>query len=69
MNVLRHYIDKIYSEKDVTEDFQQRIGHKPHERLFLVDMEINCYGVIERVQKQMFETEWNFAKENGYYMA
>ena len=69
MNLLEHYIDKIYSETDVTKEFAERIGHTPHDRLFLVDMDINCYGVKERIQKHMFEKELNFAKENGYYLA
>lgn len=69
MNMLEHYIDKIYSETDVTEEFKKKIGHEPHERLFLVDMSVNCYGVTERIQKRMFEKELSIAKQNGYYMA
>lgn len=69
MNLLEHYIEKIYSEKDVTEEFKEKIGHEPHERLFLLDMDVNCHGCQERVQKRFFESELNFAKKNGYYMA
>ena len=69
MNLLEHYIDKIYSEKDVTDEFTEHVGHTPYERLFLVDMDIDCYGVKERVQEHMFESRLKEAKEKGYYMA
>ena len=69
MDLIQHYIDKIYSETDVTKEFAERIGHEPHDRLILVDMDTDCYGHKERVQKRMFEKELNAAKEDGYYLA
>lgn len=69
MNLLEHYIEKIYSETEITEEFAKEIGHKPHERLFKLDMDISCYGHKERVKTILFESELKQAKENGYYMA
>lgn len=69
MNLLEHYIEKIYSETDVTKEFEEKVGYKPHERLYLLDMDVKCYGRRERVHKRMFESELKFAKTNGYYMA
>lgn len=69
MNLLEHYIEKIYSETDITKEFAKWIGHEPHDRLFLVDMDTDCYGHKERVQKRMFEKELTAAKEDGYYLA
>lgn len=69
MNLLEHYIEEIYSETEVTEQFKERIGHEPHERIFLLDMRVNCYGTEERVKKRFFETELNEMREKGYYMA
>lgn len=69
MNLLEHYVEKIYSVEDVTKEFEKKIGHTPHENLYKVDMDINCYGVKERVKKSMFEKEYLFMKKNGYYMA
>lgn len=68
MNLLEHYIEKIYSVTDVTEEFEKEIGHKSHEKLYKVDMDINCMGNKERVTKSLFEKEYIFMKQNGYYM-
>ena len=69
MNLLEHYVGKIYSVEDVTKEFEEKNGHAPNEKLYKVDMDINCYGVKERVKKCMFEKEYLFMKQNGYYMA
>lgn len=69
MNLLEHYVEKIYSVEDVTKEFARKIGNIPHEKLYKVDMDINYYGVKARVKKNMFEKEYLFMKENGYYMA
>lgn len=69
MNLLEHYVEKIYSEKDITQEFEEKTAIEPYEKVYLVDMDVNCYGVMERVQKDMFETEYKLMKQNGYYMA
>ena len=69
MNLLEHYVEKIYGVEDVTKEFEERIDHAPHEKLYEVDMDINCYGVKKRVKKRLFEKEYLFMKKNGYYMA
>ena len=69
MNLLKHYIVNIHSEKDATSEFTKYIGHSPYERLFLVDMDIDCCGIKERVQEYMFESLLKEAKEKGFYEA
>lgn len=69
MNLLEHYVEKIYSVTDVTKEFENEIGHKSHEKLYKVDMDINCMGIKERVTKSLFEKEYLSMKQNGYYMA
>ena len=69
MNLLENWIEKIYSEKDITDEFIKRVGYAPHERLIQVELDINCYGCKEHVQQHFYETEWNAAKKNGYYLA
>ena len=69
MNVLENYIEKIYSEKEVTEEFRNKTGNFPVERVFLLDMEVNCYCQKERVERCFFESELKEAKAKGYYMA
>lgn len=69
MNLLEHYVEKIYSEKEITQEFEEKTKIETHEKVYLVDMDVNCCGVIERVQKDMFETEYKLMKQNGYYMA
>ena len=69
MNVLENYINNIYSEKEATEEFVEKTGHKPIEKIFLLDMEVNCYGRKERVERYFYESELKEAKAKGYYMA
>ena len=69
MNLLEHYIEKIHSETEITDDFTRKAGYPPKERMFKVEMDVDCYGVKERAVKVFFESEWTTAKENGYYMA
>lgn len=71
MNILENYIKKIYSEEDVTEEFNKKISQRrdPNEKIFLVDMEIDCYGQKERVKRYFYEDDLKEAKEKGYYMA
>lgn len=71
MNLLENYIEKIYSEKDVTEEFdKKRIQRRnPNEKVFLLDMEVNCYGQKERVKKYFYEGDLKEVKAKGYYMA
>lgn len=69
MNLLEHYIKEIHSVEDVTERFKENVGYYPKERYFEVDMTYACYGVTERSKRMMFQTEWEQAKESGYFMA
>lgn len=71
MNLLEHYIEKIYSERDVTEEFDKKISQRrePNEKVFLLDIEVDCYGIKERVERYFYEGELKEAKAKGYYMA
>jgi hypothetical protein len=71
MNLLENCIEKIYSEKDVTEEFDKKISQRrdPNEKVFLLDMEVNCYGRKERVERYFYEGDLKEAKAKGYYMA
>lgn len=69
MNLVEHYIENVFSETDVTKEFEKSNGYAPHERIYLIDMDVNCYGVKERVQRCFFESELISAKKNVYYMA
>lgn len=69
MNLLEHYIEKVYRETDVTEKFGNHLGCSNNERYIDVEMDIDCYGARERVHKIFPESEWKEVKLNGYYMA
>lgn len=60
MNLLEHYIVKIYSEETQVHDGITFVE---------VDMDIDCWGRKERVKKLFGFTEWEYAKKKGYYMA
>ena len=69
MNLLEHYILKIYGEEDVTDKFMAQAGNHPMERLIDADMEIDCYGRKERTKHISLESEWEKANKDGFYLA
>lgn len=69
MNLLEHYIEKIYSEKDITLKYMKNMGKIPSEPIIEVDLEYNCYGNIKRNIQIFSESAWKETKEKGYFMA
>ena len=69
MNLLEHYIKEIHSVQDVSDKFERAIGHKPKEPLYEVDVTFDCYGVVERTRKIMNKSEFEQAKNQGYFLA
>ena len=73
MNLLEHHIEKIISVKDVTKDitntFKDEIGYEPQEPLLQVEVECNCYGVIEHKTLKFWESEFKEIKKKGYFLA
>ena len=69
MNLLEHYIKEIHNVQDVSDKFERAIGHKPKEPLYEVDVTVDCYGVVERMRKNMNKSEFEQAKKQGYFLA
>lgn len=69
MNLLNHSILAVHSVKDVTDEFVQSTGYVPNERLLEVDLTFDCEGTIERKTKQIWESDWKEAEEDGYFLA
>lgn len=69
MNVLEHYVKEIHSVEDITEKFVKHCGYQPEEPLLEVDMTYDCYGIIEREKKTFWKSNFEKAKEEGYFMA
>lgn len=69
MNLLEHYIKKIISEEDCTDDYERSIGRKPRFPCIKVVAEINCYGIEETVTNYWLQPDWEEAKKRGYYIA
>jgi hypothetical protein len=60
MNALENYIKEVHSVEEITEDWGSFI---------LVDLTVNCYGVIERTETSFSNwEEWEEVKKQGYYM-
>lgn len=68
MNLLENYIKEIHSVTDVTDGFIKSCGYKPEEPLLEVDLTTICYGVTEREKKQFWQSDFEKAKKQGYYM-
>lgn len=61
LNVLEHYIKEVYSVETLSGYDWSCVE---------VDMLVNCYGIIERVQHPFTNMEeWEKAKEKGYYLS
>lgn len=69
MNILEHYIEKIYSKKDITEEYRKKVNNSITEKYYVVDIKYDCYGSISRDKKIMSKSEYNDMIEKGYFMA
>lgn len=69
MNLLEHYILEVYSVNDITEKFKEKCGYAPKESMLAVKARVVCYGKEEDIEKVFFQSEWEEAKKQGYYMA
>ena len=69
MNLLEHYIKEIHNVQDVSDKYEEAIGHKPKEPLYEVDITVDCYGVVERMKKIMSKSALEQAKKQGYFLA
>ena len=59
MNLLEHYIIKVYSVED----------YDSEQNYVLVDLSCNCYGVIQRVYHITTRQQWEIDKKRGFYLA
>ena len=69
MNILEHYIEKIYSKKNITEEYRKKVNNSITEKYYVVDIKYDCYGSVSRDKKIMSESEYNDMIEKGYFMA
>ena len=64
--LLEQYIKEIHSEKPYTADWTSEF---PDREFIEVDVTTNCYGTLKR-SKEIFTTiEWDYYKNQGYWMA
>lgn len=57
MNLLKHYIREIHSEKD-----------SKVEGFVIVDLTVDCWGRVERTLYSTIKKQWEIDKKNGFYM-
>ena len=69
MNLLEHYIKEIHNVQDVSDKYEEAIGHKPKEPLYEVDVTFDCYGVVERKREIMSKSDFEQTKKQGYFLA
>ena len=69
MNLLEHYIKEIHSVQDISDKYEKAIRQKPKEQLYEVDITVDCYGVVERMNKIMSKSALEPAKKQGYFLA
>ena len=68
MNLLECYIVKIFREEDVTEEYEKRTGITAKEPLLRITLTTCCYGVRETSTRFFSKSEWEKAKQQGYYL-
>lgn len=66
MNLLENYIKEIHSEKPYTEEWTKKF---PDRKFVEVDITVDSYGGIKRIQDVYNTVEWDEIKKKGYYMA
>lgn len=69
MNLLEHYVKEIYSETDISEEYERKTGEKLSEKMFCIDVLVDCYGVRTRSKEIFMESELKRIKERGFYLA
>lgn len=69
MNLLKHYIKKVHSVEDVTGEYESVVGRKLEQHALKVDMTIDCYGIVERTTQYFLKSDWEDAKDKGFYVA
>ena len=75
MNLLEHYIKKVISVKDVTQEWEKYMQEEEDPNFIETDpmLEIkalvNCMSVEEYNILWYHKSEWDKIKEQGYYMA
>lgn len=68
MNILRNYIDEIYSVEDVTEKMVEHGIAVGDERWLRVCMRVDCYGSKSDTEQIFRASEWEEEKKKGYFM-
>ena len=75
MNLLEHYIKKVISVKDVTQEWEKYMQEEEDpnfietDPMLQISMIINCYGQTKETTKMCHKSEWDKIQEQGYYMA
>ena len=67
MNLLEHYILKIHKSELIRYVINEEEDN--YIDLYRLDMTVNCYGRIERIQTTMEKSRFDTARIKGYYMA
>lgn len=75
MNLLEHYIEKVISVKDVTQEWEKYMQEEEDPNYIELDpmleikVLVNCMGVEEYNILWCNKSEWDKIQEQGYYMA
>lgn len=69
MNLLEHFIIKIHSVVDISNEFEQKCGYSPKEPLYKVDLTYDCYGVVTRTTRNFYKSELESTTNRGYFLA
>lgn len=73
MNLLEHYLVKVVSQKDVTEEFESYMKKSDPDfvakgRYFEIELISDCYGRLGKSKHIWSEAEYFSVLERGYYM-
>lgn len=64
----KNYVRKIYSERNITEDFARRFGHPPDSDVIQADIEVEHENVRKRIGKMFSAETWMEIKRQGYFV-
>ena len=68
MNVLEHYVVKVFEERPLTEEeSKEALKYKMNpEKFIVVSWEYNCYGDHRTIEEIILKSRWEEIKRRGY---
>ena len=69
IDLLKKHIIEIHSVEDVSTLFEMKVGIRPEEPLYQIELTYNSCGQIIKEKKYFSQTEWEDVQQKGYFIS